>query len=319
MILTVTLNPLLETRFHFDSIKLGTQNRNGKLNYAVGGKGINVSRQLKYLNTLSTTFTFIGGHNGKRINELIHNEEINFTSIRTEAESRIASVIINENEKSITYFFGENPQIIEKEVEEFKNKLVKMIQNCEIVVLSGSSPCRNTDQIFPFVIEEAKKFDKISILDTYGNHLNECINASPTILHNNKNEIKNSLNYDLKNEEEILHFLEFLYSKGIKQSFITDGENDSYAANFDFHYKIENPKVEYLDSTGSGDAFVAGIVYGLHNNLMFQDYLKLASALGSINSTKSEVCNSTFQEIEKIKEQVNIMTIGKKIDLINVK
>jgi len=319
LILTVTLNPLLETRFHFDSIKLGTQNRNGKLNYAVGGKGINVSRQLKYLNTLSTTFTFIGGHNGKRINELIHNEEINFTSIRTEAESRIASVIINENEKSITYFFGENPQIIEKEVEEFKNKLVKMIQNCEIVVLSGSSPCRNTDQIFPFVIEEAKKFDKISILDTYGNHLNECINASPTILHNNKNEIKNSLNYDLKNEEEILHFLEFLYSKGIKQSFITDGENDSYAANFDFHYKIENPKVEYLDSTGSGDAFVAGIVYGLHNNLMFQDYLKLASALGSINSTKSEVCNSTFQEIEKIKEQVNIMTIGKKIDLINVK
>lgn len=318
MILTVTLNPLLEFRFSFPSIELGSQNRNGKLNYAVGGKGINVSRQLKFLNTPSTSFTFIGGQNGKRINDLIHNEEISFTSIRTEAESRIATVIFNESEKQITYYFSANPQINEKEVDEFKNKLVKMIQNCEIVVLSGSSPCKNTDHIFPFAIEVANQYDKISILDTYGNHLNECIEASPTIIHNNKTEIHNSLNYELKDENDFLNFLQYLYSKKIKQAFITDGENDSYASNFDFHFKIKNPKIDFLDSTGSGDAFVAGIAYGIHNNLRFQDYLKLATALGSANSTKFEVCNSTFQEIEKIQEQVNITSIGKKIDLLNV-
>ncbi|MGB8316766.1 MAG: PfkB family carbohydrate kinase, partial [Ignavibacteriaceae bacterium] len=177
MILTITINPLLERRYAYSNVFFGEGNRNGKVELTAGGKGINVSRQLNKLNIENLSFTFLGGTNGKILRELLSNEKINFTSIRTENETRDAALIFNKSDKSLTTFFGSDTIITEKETDEFKIKLEKIIQNSEIVVFSGSSPCPFTDSIFPFGIETANKYDKISVCDTYGNHLKDCINA----------------------------------------------------------------------------------------------------------------------------------------------
>ena len=42
MILTVTINPLLERRLAFKKISFGYQNRNGQGQLKSGGKGLNV-------------------------------------------------------------------------------------------------------------------------------------------------------------------------------------------------------------------------------------------------------------------------------------
>jgi fructose-1-phosphate kinase PfkB-like protein len=47
MILIITLNPLLERRFSYQQAVLGSVNRNAVTKISAGGKGINVSRQLK--------------------------------------------------------------------------------------------------------------------------------------------------------------------------------------------------------------------------------------------------------------------------------
>jgi 1-phosphofructokinase family hexose kinase len=317
MILTVTLNPLLELRLTYDSIEFGKSHRNPKEEFQAGGKGINVSRQLNCLKTPNMAFTFLGGNNGKKLRHLLEDEEIGFSSIRTEDETRFGSVVIGGSPVTVTNFFGRNSVVTENEVNEFLTKLEKMIGNCEIVVFSGSSPCENTGRIFIEGIKIANNQDKISVLDTYGSHLSECIDASPTIIHNNKTEIEQSLGRRLETEKEKIEFLNFLYSKGIKQSFITDGEKETYAANFDFHYVVENPLIEYVDSTGSGDAFVAGIVYGFHNNLVFEEYLRLAASLGAANAASTNVCKVTIEEIEQYKQKVKISNIGKKVKLID--
>ena len=66
-----------------------------------------------------------------------------------------------------------------------------MIQNCEIVIFSGSSPSNKTNSIIPYGIELANKYDKVSLVDTYrGLIFQNCIDAEPTIIHNNLSEIK---------------------------------------------------------------------------------------------------------------------------------
>jgi len=69
MILTITINPLLEQRFTFKNIISDCVNRDGKLNIAAGGKGINVSRQLNRLKLQNTALTFSGGTFGKIIDQ----------------------------------------------------------------------------------------------------------------------------------------------------------------------------------------------------------------------------------------------------------
>jgi len=319
MILTVTLNPLLEHRLAYKVLHIGKENRSAIENYKAGGKGINVSRQLNILSADNLAFTFLGGSNGKLLKKLLTEEKINFTFISTHSETRSSAIIIDESNKRVTSCFGNDPQISLAEAEEFKLKLEKMIQNCEMVVFSGSSPCAETNSIFPFGIKAANQYDKISICDTYGTHLNDCIDASPTILHNNIDEVEKSLKISLRSENEVIDHLKFLNAKNIKQAYITDGVNQSYASNFDFIFKVKNPEVATIDSTGSGDSFVAGIAYGWNKNLPFEESLVIASSLGAANSAKYAVCNVTLEEMNSIKNNIEVIPLGKKMRLIDVK
>lgn len=313
MILTVTLNPLLERRLFFSNIKLGSENRTAVEKYTAGGKGINVSRQLNFLGINNLAVTFLGGNNGRIIKNILSEEKINFTSIQTKSETRSAALIVEEESYKVTTFFGPNSRVLEAEVTEFKLKLRKMIENCEIVVFSGSSPYPETDDIFPFGIEVANEYDKVSICDTYGTHLENCINKSPTILHNNFTETSKSLGYNLSSEDSIINYLQQLYQKGVKQAFLTNGAESVYAKNFDFMYKVEPPSIDEVDPTGSGDAFTAGLAYGIHNSLTFEETLIISVSLGAANASRSAVCNMSFDDLIMFKDKIAVETIGKKI------
>ncbi len=318
MILTVTINPLLERRFSYKSIEIGGHNRGGVERVNAGGKGINVSRQLNILDVDNLAFTFLGGTNGKTLRDVITGEGIKISAVKTAFETREAAVIIEETSQSVTTYFSENSKISSREVDEFKTKLEKMIQNCEIVIFSGSSPCPETDSIFPYGLKLAHDFDKISICDTYGEHLKSCISASPTILHNNVDEVEKSLTCTLRNENEKIEFLDEMYNNGIKQVYLTDGSNPTYASNFDFHFKVENPEIKTVDPTGSGDSFTAGISYGWHKNLTFEDSLIFASSMGIVNASRIEISDVKLHEIDKYKNSVKLFPIGKKMKTVDV-
>lgn len=317
MILTVTPNPLLERRLIFDSINLSAVNRSNSEIYYAGGKGINVSRQLNKLGIKNLALTFLGGHNGKLLRRTLENEGINFNAVSTKDETRYATVTIEEQKSQLTSFFSPNSILTENEVDEFIQKMDKAIQNCSIVLFAGSAPNEISKKIFTEGIKLANKHDKISFLDTYGDHLPDCIELSPFAIHNNRIELENSFDIKLDNENDKLKFLESLYQKDIKMSFITDGENDIFSSKFDFNFITTSPKVNYVNSLGSGDAFVAGIIYGLERALVYNDFLKLAVSLGSINTEKLDAANVDPKEAEKLLDKIEVTPVGKKMKIID--
>jgi 1-phosphofructokinase family hexose kinase len=314
MVLTVTINPLLERRYYYHSLNLSSVNRNGKLIIKAGGKGINVNRQLNKLGIKNIALLFIGGSNGKLMRDSLRSENISFSEVVTKSETRDAAVIVDQSSQKLYSFFGTNPSITANEVTEFILKLEKAIAASEIVVFSGSSPCKEAESIFAEGIKIANRLDKISVCDTYGNHLGDCYDSSPTIVHNNSDEINSSLGSGLNSEPEYLKLLDSLYKKGIKQSYLTNGKNPVYASNFDFHYKVAPPEIRGIDSTGSGDAFVAGIVYGWHKKLSFVQQLRFATALGALNAKSTEVCQVEPGDAESLAGNVKVEVIGKKLN-----
>jgi 1-phosphofructokinase family hexose kinase len=317
MILTVTINPLLEHRLFFKSLDLGKSNRCNKELFYAGGKGINVSRQLNFLGIKNSAFTFLGGNNGKLLRHCLTDDKIDFTVLSTKSETRIADLIIEEPDKRITTLFGINSEISVEESSEFKSRLDKMIYNCSAVIFSGSSPCSAADDIFPYGIELANKYDKISILDTYGRHFQSCIDAQPTAIHNNIDEVEKSLGLTLADEKNKLEYLHDMYSKNIKMIFLTDGAGMIYASKFDFCYTIKPPKINPVDPTGSGDAFIAGIAYGLENSLVFEEFVKIASALGAANAESLKTCEVSLDEMHRLIDKVKVSTTGKKMKIID--
>ena len=317
MILIITLNPLLERRFTFEQVNLGNVNRNSVTKISSGGKGINVSRQLKKLSIKSYNYFFSGGTNGKIYREVLKKEGLDFSFISIKSETRHAAIVISEKDKNVSSYFSEDPKILKSETEEFKLKLDKMIQNCEIVVFAGSSPSLETDSIIPYGIELANKYDKVSICDTYGRHLKDCIESGPTMIHNNFLEIENSFNTDLKTENSIVDFLGYLYKKNIKRAYLTNGSKNFYASNFDYIYKIKPLDIQEIDATGSGDSFLAGIVNGWIHSDLFEDSLKFATALAGLNASTFDVANVDLEDAIKIKDKIEILPVGKKTKTID--
>ena len=317
MILTVTISPLLERRLTYQNVNIGKNNRNGKPELRAGGKGINVSRQLNAMGQKNFAFTMLGGQNGKLYKELLFNEHIDFSAVSIKQQTRYASVIIDEGSNTVSTYFEANNIVTKDESDLFKEKLEKMIQNCEIVVFAGSSLCPETDDIFPYGISIANKYDKVSICDTYGEHLGACIDNSPTIVHNNIEEISSSLNIPLGDDNKKFELLDSFYRKGIKQAYLTDGEGDIYASNFDFHYLIKPLKLDLKDATGSGDAFTAGIAFGWHKDLTFTETVKIATAAGALNAASFDTCSVPPDSIEQLKDKVEVVPSGKKMKIID--
>lgn len=317
MVLTVTINPLLERRYYYANINLSSANRNGVVSLKTGGKGINVSRQLNKLNISNMALLFTGGANGKLLRDSLRKEGINFSDINIKSETRDSAIIVDEATNKVYSFFSKDSSVSSVEVKDFIFKMEKAIATCEIVVFSGSSSCGEADIIFSKGIEIANKLDKISICDTYGEHFQECLDASPTIIHNNVDEIQQSLGLTFKDEVDIIKLLEKFYDKEVKQAYITNAGKPFYASNFDFHYKVTLPEINTVDSTGSGDAFVAGIAYGWHNKLTFEQQLLLATALGVCNAKSVEVCDVEIQDANSLADIIHIEAIGKRLKEIN--
>ncbi len=131
----------------------------------------------------------MGGNNGKQLRKVLIDENINFSSISCKGETRAAyPKQLKKSKNKITSIFEPTAPLSISEINEFKTKLIKMIQNSKIVIFSGSVPNKEAAAIITYGIELANQLDKTTILDNLRKSSSRCINAKPTVLHNNVHE-----------------------------------------------------------------------------------------------------------------------------------
>ena len=94
---------------------------------------------------------------------------------------------------------------------------------------------------------------------------------------------------------------------GLKLLIVTEGPNGARYYTPDFHGKVDGFKVEAIDTTGAGDAFVAGLLSKLlankailQNEAQLQRAIRFANAAGAITTTGRGAIPSlpTIQQIE---------------------
>jgi 1-phosphofructokinase family hexose kinase len=313
MILTVTLNPLLEKVLFFDKIELNKVNRAKSFKINAGGKGINVSRQLNKIKIENLATGFLGGENGKRLKSILYKEEIKNSFHQISDETREGFVIVENGVFRESYFFPD-PVIKSDEVNVFIEKTKKAILNSEMIIISGSSPKFEDEndelKIFTELITFAKENDKYTLIDVYGKHLPHVLKLTPDIVHANLDELQSSLSVELKSEEDLVNQLVQFYKSGIKIFLLTKGSEKFFAINHGFLYEIIPPQVNTINSTGSGDAFMAGFIFGLHNNFPFEEILKWATASGAANASMIDVCSTEMEHIESLKEKVIVKKLN---------
>ena len=308
MITTVTLNPMLDKTVHLDSLERGKIHRAPKLEMVAGGKGINVSRQLKRLGIETVATGFLGGEIGTIVRSLLDREGIHHDFIATDVMTR-EGITYLESDGTRTAVFEPTGRIPEHCVDELRKKVRELVKRSSWILCSGSSPCPEADDFYRQAILSAREAGVKSVLDSYGEAFRLGVGAIPTLIKPNKDEYRQTFGRDFRTEKELQTKMDEWLKAGIEYVILTDGANPAYAASSSGRWKIDAPSVKSVNPVGSGDAMMAGLVYGFEQAWTFEQCLAFGAAAGAANARTWDVARSSLEEITSLQQQVNITTL----------
>ena len=117
----------------------------------------------------------------------------------------------------------------------------------------------------------------------------------------NRREAEVLLGMTLDNMEQVREAGKRFMAKGVKQVYISLGQNGVYTRNKDTEVHIKGKPQKLKSTTGAGDAFMAGAIYGYLQKLSLEEGLNFAmgAAFATISSEHTIAPNFSSEEIKK--------------------
>lgn len=303
MIYTVTLNPALDYNLETKEFNLSKLNLSEKAYFLGGGKGINVSKVLKNLNTESIALGFLGGFTGEFIKNELNEKSISNDFTEVEGNTRVNIKIKTWDIE--TELAGLSPQIREEHIVSLKEKL-KYIKNGDILVLSGSVPRSIKNSIYKDLLADINEEIKV-ILDTRGEAFTETLKSNPYLVKPNHHELEEFCKRDLNSLEEIINGAKEIQALGVKNVIVSLGKDGSILLTENEVYKGNVPKGILKNSVGAGDSMIAGIVSKLAKGEALIDAYKFGIASGSATAFSHDLCKE--DEVLALLNEINIKKV----------
>lgn len=310
MILTVTMNPSVDISYPLKKFNLNTVNRASDVIKTPGGKGLNVTRVLKQLNNKVVATGLIGGALGMDIQKKLTEMDIESKFFEISGETRNCIAILHEGNQ--TEILENGPVIRQSESEKFLEYFEKLVQEVEIISISGSLPNGLKDDYYSKMIEICNKYGKSVVLDCSGKALVEVLKNKykPKVIKPNTEELSQLIGKNVsKNIEELKEILKNKLFDGIEWIIVSLGADGTFAKHNDKFYKVNVPKIQVVNPVGSGDSTVAGITSAIYENASDENLLKKANTLGMLNAMEKLTGFVNLENYEK--------TFGK-IEIINL-
>lgn len=278
----------------------------GKVKVTLGGVGRNIAENLVHLGAPTKLITAVGEDiYGRKIvehaarigldmkNSLILNQIPTSTYLAILDENGDMNAAINQMD------------IIDEINIDFIQRKKQVIENSKICVIDTNV----RSDVISYVLDNFR--NTVFFLDTVSSRkamkIKDKIGAFHTI---KPNKIEAELLSDIRieNIKDMIRASEYFLEKGVKRVFITLGPegvfyNDGYA-----HRLIPNPKVDVVNATGAGDAFIAALAYSYYNNYDIDESARfsMAAAILALSSEETINPNISQENVNKIMKEIRL-------------
>jgi len=298
-VLTITLNAAVDKTYVVNNFTLDRVHRPQEMKSVAGGKGINVARVCKTLGKPSLASGFVGGHNGRFIENHLAREGIPFDFVRVKGESRLCIAIVDLINKTQTEVNEWGPEVSERDARRLERKVKKLLPGASFLVFCGSAPPGTPSDIFARLTKIAKDMDVPAILDTSGEFLREGLEAHPFMVKPNIKELEYLVDGDLNDADDVK---EAMLAISDKADIVVVTMGKEGAVMFDKERFLYTPGIDvpFVSAVGSGDSFLAGFICGLLDKRPLDECLKLANACGAANVIVIGAGMARREDIERL-------------------
>ncbi|WP_129410058.1 hexose kinase [Marinitoga lauensis] len=303
MIFTLTMNPCLDRYLYVDKLIPDDTIRVKRIKDYPAGKGIDVSRVIKELGGVSVAIALLGGHNGRRIEEMLDEEGVIYSSIRISYETRM-NIILEEKTQYRMSMPGE--KVKKEKLQKVFEVLNSLVRENDTVVISGSLPKGVSPDYYTGLIFSLKQWGVNVFFDSDGKNLKAGLEAEPYCIKPNTHELSRLLEKEIdeKNKLEISKYArETLEKYKLQEILVSMGKYGSVYANWDEAYYAYPVELKVESAVGAGDSFLAGYVMKYEEDKM--EAFRLANAAGNaaVLTPGTELCRKedTMRLLPQIK------------------
>lgn len=290
MILTVTMNPSIDTSYPLKTLVIDDVNR-VVAHKTAGGKGLNVSRVLCELGADVCATGLSGGHMGAYLCELMEQDGIPHDFVPIKGETRVCISALHEGKQ--TEFLEAGPKVTAEELSLFTKRFEEKLSSASCVTISGSLPLGVDTSCYADLIKRAHASGVPVLLDTSGEALHKALEAQckPTLIKPNLSEINQLLNTTFTSDdthmiaERIIRDPRFF---GIAWVVVSMGKDGLFAVHEGQTFRLYPAHIEAVNATGSGDATIAGFAYGMAHKLSCEELLKYGATCGTLNALEAQ-------------------------------
>ncbi len=310
-ILTVTLNPSIDKTITLEKLLPYQLNRAISTRQDPGGKGINVARVLKNLNMEVLATGLIAGELGKNLLNTLNNTGISndFYCITGETRTNL-KIQDSSNNNKITEINEPGFFVSQIDLDGFRKKYRDLVQQSQIVVLSGSIPPGVPTNFYEECIEVAHHYGKHAILDADGQAFIEGLKAIPFAIKPNLQELEVVAGHKLNSTDQIVQQVKEFLAQGIQIVIVSMGADGAIIGYKNDILKVDAWDIDVKVATGSGDSMVAALIYSIQKGQSLQEIAKMSVAAGTVTASKvgTQIC--TLDEVLQSKDKVTIHTLS---------
>lgn len=306
MILTVTLNAAIDKRYVVDGFQVGEVNRVRECAYTPGGKGLNVSKPAAIAGARVVATGFVGGHAGHYIEDSLKPFGIESAFYHLEAESRSCINIWDAVNHVQTEFLEPGFTVTEADFKGFLEKFRVLAEGADVVAMSGSVPKGLDGSTYQRLVAICRELGKKVILDTSGALLSMGIEAKPTMIKPNLDEIRMLTGKRCDHLEDMLNAAREIHEKGVEVVAVSLGGDGSFVVSNEGSFRAKVPKIDAVNTVGCGDSMIAGFALGFSEGLSIEETLRKASAISAAAALREETGFFVKEDMERILPEVEI-------------
>lgn len=296
MVYTVTLNPALDYVMKLKALRTDDINRTDGEEIYYGGKGINVSVILTQLGIPNTALGFLGGFTGKKLEEMLKNDNVScdFNYLKN-GDTRINVKIKADKEIDLNAC---GPEITKEDMQSFLRKL-DGIKSGDYLILAGSIPNTLPDDIYERILERVGDRNINCVVDATGDLLKNVLKYRPFLIKPNHHELGDLFSVQIKSDDDIVKYSKKLQEMGAKNVLVSMAKDGAMLTDENgCVHKIGNAKGKLINSVGCGDSMVAGFTAGYIKTADYSYALRLGSACGNATAFSEKL--ATREEIERV-------------------
>lgn len=284
MISTVTLNTSIDKAYQLGCPLVdGTVMRVETCIDNAGGKGLNAARAVATCGEQVLATGFVGGNNGRLLCELLDADGIEHDFVHIESETRCCVNVLEPNGRS-TEFLEPGRPVGSEEVARMREKVTEIAARADVVTFNGSVPAGAGVDIYRELVSVVRAAGKPAILDTSGTLLVNSLEARPTMIKPNTDEIQAILGRKPESIDEIIAAAREVHEKcGIEKVVVSLGGEGSVMACEEGVFRGRAPKIDVVNPVGSGDTMVGAFAVAIARGMSVEEQLAYAMSCASAN------------------------------------